>query len=98
MKDIAITLISAGIPALVTLITSSHQKRLSKMHSAKQSILQMMMEDIIQVEVLKKPPRNYVNIHYEYDVYHSHGGNSDIDTKMKEYELWYKQINGGVSK
>ena len=89
MQSIIIALITAGFPALVTTITSIASHRLSKMHSAKQSILQMIMEDYITVEMFQKPPRNYMNIHYEYDVYHKSGGNSDIDTKMAEYEDWY---------
>lgn len=92
MQEILIALISAGIPAIVTLVTSNKQKRLSKMHSAKQSILQMMMEDIIAVEVLHKLPYNYKNIHYEWDEYQSNGGNSDMTQKMAEYEEWYKNI------
>lgn len=94
MSEIVTALIVSGFPALVTVITSSNQKRLSKMHSAKQSILQMQMEDVIAVEVLHKPPHNYTNIHYEYDKYKKNGGNSDIDIKMKEYEEWYKGIGG----
>lgn len=93
MIEIYIALISAGIPALVTLITSNNQKKLSKMQSAKQSILQMQMEDVISVELLHKLPYNHTNIHYEYDNYKSNGGNSDIDIKMKEYEDWYNNIN-----
>lgn len=92
MQEILIALISAGIPAVVTLVTSNKQKRLSKMHSAKQSILQMMMEDIIAVEVLHKLPYNYKNIHYEWDEYRDNGGNSDMTQKMAEYEEWYKNI------
>ena len=92
--EIYIALITVGIPALVTVITSGNQRKLSKMHSAKQSILQMQMEDVIAVEVLHKPPRNYTNIHYEYDEYKKNGGNSDIDIKMKDYEEWYEGIGG----
>ena len=92
--EIYIALITVGIPALVTIITSGNQRKLSKMHSAKQSILQMQMEDVIAVEVLHKPPRNYTNIHYEYDEYKKNGGNSDIDIKMKDYEEWYEGIGG----
>ena len=55
----------------------------------------MQIEDIIAVEVLHKPPVNYTNIHYEYDIYKRNGGNSDIDIKMKAYEEWYKNINLG---
>lgn len=93
MTEVYIALISAGIPAIVTLITHFFSQRTSKMHSAKQSILQMMMEDVIAVEILHKPPVNYKNIHYEYDVYHKNGGNSDMDIKMKEYDEWYSKIN-----
>ena len=94
-EAIVVSLITAGIPAIVTLITSHRHVKLSNVHSAKQSILQMQMEDIIAVEVLRKPPVNYTNIHYEYDNYKRNGGNSDIDIKMGEYEKWYKNINLG---
>lgn len=87
------SLIVAGIPALVTLITSSRNFKHSKMASAKQAILQMILEDQVAVELMKQPPRNYVNIHYEYDIYHANGGNSDIDHKMKEYDAWYDQVS-----
>jgi hypothetical protein len=95
MISIIVAIIMTGIPALTTIITARKQRSLSKMHSAKQSILQMQMEDIISVEILKKIPRNYTNIHYEYDNYKAEGGNSDIDIKMKEYEEWYSGIKGG---
>jgi hypothetical protein len=93
--EYAIPILTVLIPSVVTLITSSRQFRLSKMHSAKQSILQMQMEDVIAVELLHRLPANHTNIHYEYDEYKKAGGNSDIDTKMKEYEEWYKNINKG---
>lgn len=91
-------LVTAGIPAVVTLVTSNKAKKMSKMHSAKQSILQMQMEDVVAVEILHKLPCNYTNIHYEYDIYHKNGGNSDIDKKMAEYEEWYKNLNNKVNK
>lgn len=94
-EAIIVSLITAGIPAIVTLITSQRHVKVSNRHSAKQSILQMQMEDIIAVEVLHKPPVNYTNIHYEYDNYKRNGGNSDIDIKMGDYEEWYRNINLG---
>ena len=94
-EAIVVSLITAGIPAIVTLITSQRHVKISNRHSAKQSILQMQMEDIIAVEVLHKPPVNYTNIHYEYDNYKRNGGNSGIDIKMGEYEKWYRNINLG---
>ena len=94
MDNIITALITACVPASVTLILGLNNKKLNKQHSAKQSILQLQMEDVIAVEVLHKPPRNYTNIHYEYDVYKKNGGNSDIDIKMKDYEEWYERIGG----
>jgi len=95
MATILVALITTCIPALTTIITARKQRSLSKMHSAKQSILQMQMEDIINYEILHKLPRNYTNLHYEYDNYKAEGGNSDIDIKMNEYEEWYSSIKGG---
>lgn len=94
MENIITALITACVPASVTLILGLNNKKLNKKHSAKQSILQLQMEDVIAVEVLHKPPRNYTNIHYEYDEYKKNGGNSDIDIKMKDYEEWYERIGG----
>lgn len=92
MIELYIALISAGIPAIVTLITHFVSQKTNKRHSAKQSILQMMMEDVISVELLHKLPYNHSNIYYEYDIYHKNGGNSDMDIKLKEYEEWYDKI------
>lgn len=94
MTDIYVALITVSIPSIVTLITHLISQRTSKMHSAKQSILQMIMEDIIAVEVLHRLPVNRSNIYYEYDHYKKNGGNSDIDKKMKEYEEWYEKLGG----
>ena len=94
MTEIYVALITVSIPSIVTLITHFFAQRTSKMHSAKQSILQMIMEDVIAVEVLRKLPVNHSNIYYEYDHYKQNGGNSDIDKKMKEYEEWYEQLGG----
>ena len=95
MITVLVALITSGIPAITTIVTARKQRSLSKMHSAKQSILQMQVEDIINYEILHKLPRNYTNIHYEYDSYKAEGGNSDIDIKMREYEDWYSGIKGG---
>lgn len=93
LENIISSLLVAGIPALVTLLTSNKQLKLSKMHAAKQSILQMQMEDVIAVEILHNLPVNHTNILYEYDEYKKNGGNSDIDTKMNEYLDWYNSLN-----
>ena len=94
MTDIYVALITVSIPSIVTLITHLFSQRTSKMHSAKQSILQMIMEDVIAVEILHKLPINRSSIYYEYDHYKKNGGNSDIDMKMKEYEEWYEKLGG----
>lgn len=94
MTDIYVALITVSIPSIVTLVTHLFSQRTSKMHSAKQSILQMIMEDVIAVEVLHKLPVNRSNIYYEYDHYKKNGGNSDIDKKMQEYEKWYDKLGG----
>lgn len=94
MTDIYVALITVSIPSIVTLITHLVSQRTSKMHSAKQSILQMIMEDVIAVEVLHRLPVNRSNIYYEYDHYKKNGGNSDIDKKMQEYEKWYEKLGG----
>ena len=94
MTEIYVALITVSIPSIVTLITYLLSQRTSKMHSAKQSILQMIMEDVIAVEILHKLPVNRSNIYYEYDHYKKTGGNSDIDKKMQEYEEWYEKLGG----
>ena len=94
MTDIYVALITVSIPSIVTLITHLFSQRTSKMHSAKQSILQMIMEDVIAVEVLHKLPVNHSNIYYEYDHYKKNGGNFVIDRKMNEYDEWYEKLGG----
>ena len=46
-ESVLIALISAGLPVLATIITTAIRGRASARHSAKQSILQMIMEDHI---------------------------------------------------
>ena len=94
MTEIYVALITVSVPSIVTLITHFLSQRTSKMHSAKQSILQMIMEDVIDVEILHKLPVNHCNIYYEYDHYKQSGGNSDIDKKMQEYAEWYEKLGG----
>lgn len=77
------------IPAIITAVNQIKLNRQSNMNSAKQSILQMQMEDVISVEILHKIPTNHSRILYEYDIYKKNGGNSDVDEKMKEYQEWY---------
>lgn len=87
-----IAAISAGIPAIVTLITFFYQNRASKKHSAKQSILQMIMEDYVLYETMKNFPTNYGRIHDEYDIYHKNGGNGEVTKKVSEYDRWFGEV------
>lgn len=80
------------VPAVITAIASILGVRQGKMFAAKQSILQMQMEDVIAVEILHRLPSNYNRILYEYDIYKRSGGNSDVDEKMEEYRKWYHRI------
>lgn len=90
-KEILLVLIPT-IPAIITAIGQISLKRQSKMQSAKQSILQMQMEDVMAVEILHKLPTNHARILYEYDLYKKNGGNSDVDEKMNEYQSWYAAV------
>lgn len=86
------TIIAAGVPAIVTLITFFCANRTSKKHSAKQSILQMILED--KVAVLEhKLPENHQLILDEFDSYQQNGGNSYVHEKVAEYEDWLKTIS-----
>lgn len=73
-----------------TVITSYKGARLAKKHAAKQSILQMIMEDQFNWELFRKFPVNYGNIQDEYKVYHGCGGNGEVTKKVKTYNEWYE--------
>ncbi len=81
---------TSGIPAIVTLITFFKQRSENRKHAAKQSILQMIMEDQLNWELFKKFPVNYGNIQDEYEVYHKNGGNGEVTKKVREYNAWYE--------
>lgn len=71
-------------------IRSGNKER--KKFAAKQSILQMITEDEIAVELMGKMPSNHSRILYEADQYHQSGGNSDLDEKLEEYKKWYDSL------
>lgn len=66
-----------------------HAKTASR-NAAKQSILQMIMEDHMAVAE-GKLPSNYQNILKEYDIYSKAGGNSYISEKKEEYVHWWHE-------
>jgi len=94
-QAIIISLITSITGVVVALINNKailQGSRDRKMYAAKQSILQMILEDEISVELMGKIPDNHARIVYEYDIYKKSGGNSDIDSKYKAYEEWYSSL------
>lgn len=105
MIEITVALIGA-LTTIFTIVWQSRktnhkldeQKIAAARNDAKQSILQMMMEDKVDYHLDHKLPENYSRIHEEYDTYHANGGNGLMTKKMLEYEEWYKQIEKQVVK
>ncbi len=79
------------IPVVTTIITYFCARRASIRHAAKQSILQMIMEDQFNWEIFRKFPMNYGNILDEYVIYHKNGGNGEVTRKVDEYKSWYNK-------
>lgn len=86
--DIVIALITAGVPSAFTAVTAFFQNRLSKKHAARNSILQLIMEDHMAVQE-GRLPTNYQSVLHEYDIYKKNGGNSYIESKVSEYKNWF---------
>ena len=91
VKEIVIALITMGIPSITTIITSLIAKRDNYMHNAKQSILQLIVEDKIRV-MEGGIPENKQNILKEFDEYSKRGGNSYVHEKVESYKKWYSTI------
>lgn len=87
-----ITALASVVVALINNGAIRQGNKERKMYAAKQSILQMIMEDEMSVELMNKLPTNHSRILYEYDVYKRQGGNSDIDEKIEEYKKWYSGL------
>ena len=94
MSDaVIIALITAGFPTVTTAITAICQSRAAKKNAAKDSILQMIMEDHLAV-LEDGLPTNYQNILHEYDIYSKNGGNSYVHEKIDDYKKWFKHVEG----
>ena len=94
MSDaVIIALITAGFPVLTTAITAICQSRAAKKNTAKDSILQMIMEDHLAV-LEDGLPTNYQNILHEFDIYSKNGGNSYVHDKIEDYKKWFKHVEG----
>lgn len=91
MENIIMALITACVPASVTLILGLNNQKLNKQHAAKQSILQMILEDRIRVSS-GGLPENYQAILHEFDIYTQNGGNSYVHKKVDEYVEWYEGL------
>ena len=61
------------------------------MHNAKQSILQLIVEDKIRV-MEGGIPENKQNILKEFDMYSKKGGNSYVHEKVENYIKWYNTV------
>ena len=90
--QIIVAIITICVPASVSLITTVSVKKQNNKHSARQSILQLILEDKIRVAE-GGLPENYQAILYEYDEYIKSGGNSYIKQKVSDYVEWYGKIN-----
>lgn len=90
-ESIVIALITAGFPTLTTAITAICQSRATKKNAAKQSILQMIMEDHMAIQE-GKLPTNYQNVLHEFDIYHKNGGNSYLEEKVNDYKKWFVEV------
>lgn len=90
MEDIIVAAITIGIPSTVTFATALIQGRVSNKHAARQSILQLIMEDHITVAE-GGFPTNYQSVLHEFDIYKKAGGNSYISEKVEAYKKWLKE-------
>lgn len=88
--DILIALITAGVPSAFTAVATLFQNRLSKKHAARNSILQLIMEDHISVQE-GRFPTNFQSVLHEYDIYKKNGGNSFVKSKVDEYIDWFAE-------
>lgn len=89
--SIITALITAGIPSTATVVVAFIQGRLMSKHAARQSILQLIMEDHMAVAE-GRLPTNYQSVLLEYDNYKKAGGNSYVTDKVDEYKKWFSGI------
>lgn len=91
MEDIIANIIVVGIPSATSIIVGFFNYKVASRNSAKSSILQLIMEDRMDWKD-GKFPSNYQAVLHEYDIYKKNGGNSYVESRVKEYIEWYKQI------
>lgn len=91
MEDIIVTAITICVPSTATIVTALIQNRAMSKHAARQSILQLIMEDHLAVSE-GKLPTNYQSVLLEYDNYRKAGGNSYLTEKVESYKKWFAGI------
>jgi hypothetical protein len=91
MENIIITGLTVLIPSLTTIYTNKVTKKENRMHNAKQSIFQLILEDHVRVAE-GRLPENYQEVCKEYDIYTKNGGNSYVKKKVEAYYNWYDKI------
>ena len=97
LAQIIITVITICVPATVTLITSKKVQKQADIHSARESILQLILEDRVRAQE-GLMPENYKSILAEYDEYKDKGGNSYINSKVQNYIDWYNEQEKKLTK
>lgn len=100
-----ITAIATVIVAISNIYMNSQRKkdkeearRLAEKNAAKSSIQNMITQDIIRTEILKKMPENRESIEAEYVIYHNSGGNGTMTRQYSEYMDWYKEQEAKLTK
>ena len=99
MEQIIISLITAGIPAVVTLITNHSTRKTEAMHNAKQSLFQMILEDKMRV-MEGHLPENYQAIHHEFDIYKKELTKAEIISSLENHidgKVYTNALKGEVS-
>ncbi|MCM1323294.1 MAG: hypothetical protein NC218_03850 [Acetobacter sp.] len=98
MSEAIIIALVGILPTMTTIVATMLQNRQSRKHSAKQSILQMIMEDQFAWETYRKFPTNLHDIEHEYEVYHANGGNGEITARVAEYKRWREELENQLAK
>ena len=101
----SISAIATSIVAVSNIYMNSQRKKdkeearqMAERNAAKTSIQNMITQDIIRAEILKKMPENRDNIENEYLDYHQNKGNGTVTRQYSEYLEWYKEQEKKLTK
>ena len=97
METILVALISAGIPALTTLLVNHTSKKKQEKQAKRSNIMALISMDKINV-LEGKLPINAFAIHQQYDEYKALGGNSFIADVVSDYDEWLGTLSSGKKK